>query len=347
MTISDKEPGAFDTTRRQMIRWFGTASVMAGGLALLEGCNDDVVGSENVKTPTPTASASATATPTPPPSYTATDNDRLNFMLQLHYLYGSYLVRGLTGGTLPAASTTGSGTAGGVSGGRAVTFTDNMTRATVGEVANAVLGRIGYLRRTLGGAVTAQPALNIAGGDKGPFDMIARVPSDTPPASFFDPYSSQEDFLLGAVALSAVTMTASVDQSYQVSAGMLGAAGAFAAGVGASDGAIRNALYQRALLQARSLPATQILFERSWRMAEARNRLDGPRNLDAGIGWFAGDTDFGSVIQLRDGGNWVALRRTPEEALGILYASGSSVASGGFYPNGLNGLIKTSGINIV
>lgn len=345
MTISDKEVGAPDTTRRQMIRWFGTASAMAGGLALLEGCNDDVVGSENVKTPTPTASA--TATPAPVPSYTATDNDRLNFLLQLHYLYGSYLVRGLNGGTLSASLTTGTGTAGSVSGGRAVTFTDGGTQAMVGEVASAVLGRIGFLRRTLAGATTAQPALNIAGGQNGPFDMIARVPSDTPPASFFDPYSSQEDFLLGAVALSAVIMTASVDQSYQVSAGMSGGVGAFPAGTAASDGVIRNALYQWAILQDRSLPAAQVLFERSWRMAEARNRLDGPRDLDAGIGWFGGATDFGSRIQLRDDGNWIALRRTPEEALGILYASGTSASSGGFFPSGLNGLIKTSGNNIV
>ncbi len=69
MTISDKEVGAPDTTRRQMIRWFGTASAMAGGLALLEGCNDDVVGSENVKTPTPTASATATPAPVPSTLY--------------------------------------------------------------------------------------------------------------------------------------------------------------------------------------------------------------------------------------------------------------------------------------
>ncbi|WP_343528414.1 ferritin-like domain-containing protein [Sphingomonas sp.] len=345
MTISDKELGAFDTTRRQMIRWFGTASAMAGGLALLEGCNDDVVGSENVKTPTPTASA--TATPTAPPSYTATDNDRLNFMLQLHYLYGAYLVRGLNGTTLPAALITGSGTTGSVSGGQMVTFTDSGTRAMVNEVTNAVLGRIGFLRRTLGSAVTAQPALNIAGGQNGPFDAIARVPSTTAPTSFFNPYSSQDEFLLGAVALSAVTMTASTDQCYQVSASMAAAMGAFAAGIGASDGVIRNALYQRSMLQSRSLPATEILFERSWRMAEARNRLDGPRDLDHGIGWFDGDADFGSRIPLRDGANWIALRRTPEEALGILYASGTSVSSGGFFPSGLNGLIKTSGINIV
>jgi len=50
---------------------------------------------------------------------------------------------------------------------------------------------------------------------------------------------------------------------------------------------------------------------------------------------------------LRDDGNWIALRRTPEEAFGILYASGTSASSGGFFPSGLNGLIKTSGNNIV
>ena len=85
MTYSDKDIATADTTRRQMIRWFGTASIMAGGLAFLEGCNDDVVGSESVVTPTPTASA--TATPTPPAAYTATDADRMNLILQLSLIH--------------------------------------------------------------------------------------------------------------------------------------------------------------------------------------------------------------------------------------------------------------------
>lgn len=344
MTYSDKDSGATDTTRRQMIRWFGTASIMAGGLAFLEGCNDDVVGSESVVKSTPTALA--TATPTPPAAYTATDADRMNFILQLHYLYGTFLVRALSGTTLPAALTTGVGTSGGVTGGSAVTFTDTMTLACVNEVADAVLARIAFLRQTLGTAATAQPALNIAGGQNGPFDAIARVPSTTTPINFFNPYSGQEEFLLGAVALSAVLMTASNAQGFQVGATASGPVAALVAGVTASDGAIRNALYQRAILQARSIPATEILFERSWRMAEARDRLDGPVGLDRGIGWFGGGEDFGSQIQLRDD-NWVALRRTPEQALGILYASGTAASSGGFFPNGLNGLIKTSGNNVV
>ncbi|MGE7204864.1 ferritin-like domain-containing protein [Sphingomonas sp. NPDC019816] len=346
MTISDKELGAFDATRRQMIRWFGTASVMAGGLALLEGCKDDVVGSENAPTPTPTSTGTATGSQSGPPAYTATDNDRLNFVLQVHYLYGAYLVRGLNGGTLPATLTTGTGTAGSVSGGQAVTFTDPMTQAAVNEIANAVIGRIGFLRRTLGSAATAQPAINIAGGQNGPFDAIARVPSTTAPTTYFNPYASQDEFLLGAVALSSVATTTAKDQGYQVGTSMAGPVAALAAGAGASDGVIRNALYQRSILQKRSLPETEILFERSWRMAEARNRLDGPRDLDHGIGWFDGSENFGSRIVLRDGSNWIALGRTPEEALGILYANGASVASGGFFPNGVNGLIKTSGINV-
>ncbi|OMJ33182.1 hypothetical protein BSZ14_04035 [Sphingomonas sp. Sph1(2015)] len=345
MTYSDKDIATADTTRRQMIRWFGTASIMAGGLAFLEGCNDDVVGSESVVTPTPTASA--TATPTPPAAYTATDADRMNLILQLHYLYGTFLVRALDGATLPPALTTGVGTSGGVTGGSKVVFTDPMTLAGVNEVANAVLARIAFLRKTLGSAATAQPALNIAGGQNGPFDAIARVASTTTqPTSFFDPYASQDEFLLGAVALSAVVMTTSVGQGFQVGATTSGPVAALVAGIAASDGAIRNALYQRAILQKRSIPESEILFERSWRMAEVRDRLDGPVGLDRGIGSFGGGEDFGSQIQLRDN-NWIALRRTPEQALGILYASGTAASSGGFFPGGVNGLIKTSGNNVM
>lgn len=43
--------------------------------------------------------------------------------------------------------------------------------------------------------------------------------------------------------------------------------------------------------------------------------------------------------------NDIAMRRIPEQALGILYASAASVSSGAFFPAGVNGTIRVSGAN--
>ena len=137
-------------SRRSFLTAIGAGAACAG-VTLLAGCNDDVVGAEAVPTPTPTA------TPTPPVAYEATDSDRSNFTLQLHYLLAAFLQTALTGRGLPTNLTSGTGTPGQVSGGRAVPFTTPALVASVREISTATTARIALLRRTLGSAATAQP----------------------------------------------------------------------------------------------------------------------------------------------------------------------------------------------
>lgn len=331
-------------TRRGFLRLCGGASAAVGGLTLLAACNDDVAGSEHVPAPQATSTTPATT----PPAYSATDADRLNFALQLHYLVAAYLQRSLDGTTLDGtALTTGSGTRGTVSGGRQVTFADATLKASVREVAAGTVARIGFLRRTLGNVAVAQPAINIAGGQGSPFQAIALVtgPNDTPPTTFFDPYASEEDFLLGGVALFAIVSTAVTDLAWGVGSALRGPMGACVAGVVAHDSILRNALFARANLQPVTLPdKSPTLFTRASQMAGARDYFDGPRGLDQGLGGFRGKDGVASNIAFKDA-NGVMLRRTPEQALNILFASQTSVAAGAFFPAGLNGTIRNSGAN--
>ena len=326
----------------------GSATAMAGGLSFLSACNDDVVGAEAVATPTPTGTATSTVLP---PTYTATDNDRLNFGLQLHYLLAAYLHRALDGGALSASMTGGAGAAGTVTGGRRVAFTDLSLLAMMREVSDATDARIAYLRRTLASAVTAQPAINIAGGEGSPFQAIAITKRGTPPpavTSFFDPYASENDFLLGAVALSSVVTQAIYDVTWQLAAALRTGMAAFAAGIAASDAILRNSLFVRADADVRVPAAGQSnLFGRAVTMALGRDQYDGPRAMESdapGIGGFAGADWVYSKIDIVNY-NWIAIRRTPEQALGILYASAASVSSGAFFPAGVNGTIRVSGAN--
>jgi hypothetical protein len=340
-TVAESQPG----TRRNFFRMMGGVSAVASGLALLSACkDDDVVGSEAVVTPTPTSSPTSGALP---PPYTANDNDRLNFALQLHYLLSAYLHRGIAGNTLTAGLTTGAGTVGSVSGGRQVMFADRMMLSMMQEVMTATDGRIAYLRRTLGAAVTAQPAINIAGGQGSPFQAIARSVRGTPtaPTTFFDPYASENDFLLGATALFAVVSQATYDLTWYVAANLTAGMSAMANGLASSDAIVRNSLFIRADQDTRNPAAGETnLFNRANDMAGGRDQYDGPREMDQGIGGFA-NADWVSANVDVVGGNDILMRRTPEQALGILYASAASASSGAFFPAGVNGTIRISGAN--
>lgn len=323
-------------SRRGFLGLIGGASALAGA-ALLSACKDDVVGAENVPAPT----AKSTTPVAMPPAYTATDTDRLNFALQIHYLVASFLQVGLNGAPLPANMTTGSGTAGQVSGGRRVNFTDQKLLSIFREVTNSTTARIGFLRKTLGNAVTAQPAISIAWGQNSVFQAFAVPAGGAVPTSFYDPYASENNFLLAAVGLSAVLTSAMDELAWNMAASNRTFFAPLAAGVGASDSALRNILFTRASVEPKPANDQPTLFTLANRMAAARDPFDGPGGRDQDIGWSATNPN----VAITDGANWVAIRRSPEQALGILYTNALSVASGGFFPSGVNGTIRYSGAN--
>lgn len=342
MTMHDKAPAG---SRRHFLRLVGGASLTAGGLTLLSACNDGIVGAESV--PLPTASTTAVSAP---PTYTATDADRLNFALQIHYLLANYLKISLDGVALPAALTTGSGTLGQVSGGRAIGFTDTKLIAAVREATSTVVARVAFLRQSLGNAVTAQPAISFATGQGSPFQAFAVPISSTPPTSFYDPFASENDFLLGAIGLSAVVTSAMDELAWQMDVSVRKTFGPLTAGVAATDGLLRNVLFARAAAEALAkVTGPTTLFARAYSMAVARNPFDGPGGRDQSLGSATidkkGNVTVNPNLDITDGTNWSAIRRSPEQALGIFYTSALSVASGGFFPAGINGTIRISGAN--
>ncbi|TCP31830.1 ferritin-like domain-containing protein [Sphingomonas sp. BK235] len=336
-------------TRRGLLALIG-AGAGAGALALA-GCNDDVVGAEAVPQPTPTPGTATT--PVPVATYDATDTDRANFALQLHYLLGAYLQAGLGGDALPAALTGGTGSAGAVTGGRRVGFADAALVALLREVTGATVARITYLRGMLGAAATAQPAITIAGGADGPFEAIAHrapaagattpSPSASPTPAPFDPYASDADFLLGAVALFAVATGAVTHLAAGYAEPLRASMGALAAGVAAGEAACRNALFVLAAKQPPAPKDPTTLFARAAAMSDGRDQYDGPADRDVDLGANA-TTSLRANIDPNDT-NGGALRRTPEQALGVLYATSAAAVSGGFFPAGVNGTIRTSGRN--
>lgn len=309
--------------RRRFLRYAGTATAMAGGLSLLAACDDDDDG--DVITPTPTP------TPTPTASSGIADVNVLNFALNLEYLEAQFYSFATTGQSLPVDMLSGVGRPGAVQGGRAVTFTDPVVAQYAREIAYNERHHVAFLREALGSAAIAQPAINIGGDAAGPFTAAARSAGVVGSNDTFDPYASDENFLLAAYLFEDVGVTA-----YKGAAPLLtnptyvDAAAGILATEGYHAGLLRTALYSKGI----EMPS---LITSANRISDARDSLDGSSDLDQGITM---DGNANLVPADEDG---IAFSRSTGQVLNIVYLNAASTGSGGFFPVGVNGAFVTSG----
>lgn len=322
--------------RRNFIRMCGGAAAMSGGLSLLSACGDD----DDFPDPTPTP------TPTPAP---VSDVDILNFALQLEYLEGNYYAYAVTGSGIAAGLQTGVGaqgavaTGGGAGAARAVAFSDQVIAQYAREIAADEIAHITFIRGALGAAAAAQPAINLSGSASvtingtavvGAFTAAARAAGVIGGTDIFDPFANDENFLVGSYLLTDVGVTA-----YRGSARLitnktfLEASAGILATEAYHDGVIRASLY------ARGLTANAALFTNIQKISDTRDGLDGATDTDQGIGTAA------EANLVPTDGNSLALGRTAPQVLNVVYQNRAAVTSGGFFPAGVNGTIRTSGAN--
>ncbi len=245
-----------------------------------------------------------------------TDNDYIAFFSNFEALGANYYLYGLTGQGVPAALTTGSGTLGVVSAGGPVSFQSAAVAQYVQRLAVDELAHLEFFRALLGSAAVAQPTVNIASS----WTNFAIGAGLITPGQTFNPYESDVTFLLGAYMIEDVCVTAAAGaaryltnkDTIEAAAGILGAEGYHA-------GAIRTLLSNIGAGQA----------------------TDAISNLRASL---SGIADNGTLISgqaynfTNTDSNALVYRRTPAQALAILYDG--NLAGGGFFPNGLNGLIR-------
>lgn len=317
--------------RRDFIRSAAAAVAGVGGLALLSGCNDD--SADNTSPPPPA--------PTPPPAPGASANDAniLNFALNFEYLEGNYYTFGALGTGINDTLRTGQGTQGAVTGGRAVNFTDPTVAAYIREIAADENAHITFLRGQLGSSAVAQPAINIDGSASGAFTAAARAAGVVGPTGTFDPYASQDNFLLGAALLTDVGVSAYKGAAQFIeNKTFLEAAAGILAVEAYHSGLLRTLLYRRGL-------DTAAIFTQFGQISEARDRLDGPNDLDQNIA----PQTVGGLLQsnlVPADANGIVFGRTTGQVLNIGYLNtgAAPVSQGGFFPAGVNGAIRTSTI---
>lgn len=318
--------------RRRFLQLAGTATVVAGGLTILSACGSDGDSSSGA-TPTPTPSGTASAT--------TGDIDILNFALNLEYLKASFFSQAALGialGNVTLASgftpaITGTGTQGATTGGRAVSFTDPVLAQIAREIAYNSVGHVGALRSYLNGSQVAIPAINIAGDATGAFTIAMRAAGVVGSTDVFDPYASESNFLLAAFLFGDLAVSAYKGSAKSLTnkaflegaAGMLGTSAYHA-------GTIRTILTRRG-------QSDSTLITNAQKISDLRDQLAGG-DLDQGITGTATATNIVSAD-----GNAIAFGRSAAQVLNIVFANKAAVTSGGFFPSGINGNVKTSAAN--
>src|SRR3954466_3599477 len=247
------------------------------------------------------------------------DPDIFNFALNLESLEAEYYLRGTTGqGMSDADAGSNPGT---VNGGHMVPWQNSDLREFMEEVAGNELAHVRFYRKVLGSAAVGRPTIDIAGG----FAAAAKAAGL---GDNFDPFASEMNFFLGGMLMEDVGVTA---YNGAVAALKSRANQAVAAGILGVEayhmGMARSTLYRMGTAARNAANA----------ISDARDRLDGPEDLDQGI-VMNGKANF-----VPSDSDARAFARTPQQVLRIVYLTPKAgVSGGGIFPNGMNGRIRTT-----
>ena len=273
-----------------------------------------------------TAVAGAASAATPDGDLTAaqkaSDATVLNFALNLEYLEAEFYSFAAFGHGLQNKFATGTGTQGRVTGGRKVLFKSRAVRQYAEEIANDEIAHVKFLRTALGTSAVSRPAIDLQDS----FTAAARAAGLVGANETFDPYASDANFLLAAYIFEDVGVTAYKGAAPLVNSNtFLDAAAGILAVEAYHAGIVRHELFDMGLGEATN------------KISAARDSLDGTSTTDQG-------TLVGGVANLvPTDANSIAFTRTPQQVLNVVYLTpGTGKSSGGFYPAGLNGDVKTS-----
>ncbi|WP_174291195.1 ferritin-like domain-containing protein [Sphingomonas bacterium] len=287
---------------------------------------------------------------------TVSDNDVLNFALNLEYLEANFYYYAVFGTPIPVGSINGVGTAvpadqaanaAGVrynTGAHAVPFQDPIVAQYAREIVADELAHVNFLRSALtSAAAVAQPSIDIGTTPNGAFSSAARAagligPTSAANPTFFDPYASDNNFLLGAFIFEDVGVTAYKGASPLITSKAYLEAAAGILSVEAYHASIvRTVLYSKGV-------ATPSLRTSADAISAARDSLDGTASDDQGISPINTSMGVTSNIVPTDQ-NSIAYSRNTGQVLNVVYLNKAAVTAGGFFPAGVNGSIKTSQAN--
>jgi len=307
-----------------------------GAASVLAGCSNN----GTVTTP-PTPPTTPPTTP-PPPTTAYTDADILNFALNLEYLEGQYYLYAATGMGLSAADTGGSSATVTVPAKTKIPGLTSLQQDIINEIAYDEQQHVRFLRSALGSAAVAMPALDLMNS----FNALATAAGI---GTSFNPFASFDAFLVGAFIFEDVGVTA-----YSGAAPLISAAGVtsgllnYAAGIQSVEA--YHAAYIRTILTGSAIADAKYPYLGYANQVSALRATLGGGNETALT--LPTSISTPSSIVAASPTTAIAYSRTTDQVLHIVYgslsntagatASAAGVASGTFFPAGLNGNIKVT-----
>lgn len=254
-------------------------------------------------------------------------SDVVQFALNFEYLGATFYLTALTGSGLSAADI--GPNPGVVTGGAQNSFTSPVVQAFATELAIDERNHTETLRAALtanGITPISRPAIDIGTS----FTTLARAAGVVSSTGTFSPYVSDMNFLLAAFIFEDVCVTAlKGSAALLMGSPYLATAAGFLAVEAYQAGSIRTMLFGMAQTNPQVANITMAIAQTRSALANQGN----PSVDDIGIG------SLSSPHLLPTDANAIAFGRTPRQVLNIAYGA-AGAASGGFFPNGVNGTIR-------
>jgi len=294
-----------------------------------------------------------------------TDNDILNFALNLEYLEANFYYLAAFGTTISTAnplypsgaqlqSIAGTGTQGtvAVKASPKVPFTSLAVASYAVETAIEEGKHVAYLRTVLGSAAVAQPQIDLQTS----FNTLATAAGI---GSTFDPFASDANFLVGAYIFEDVGVTAyhgaaplfttgSTGKTYLIAAAGILSVEAYHAGLVRTAIAAIDAQNSNTALQmlTQKISATRYALSKAVAPTSGTGSAAASTSDDVGVGTQAvsleGTSATASTIVDADA-NAITFARATTQVLNIVTGGGAATtgtkATGVFFPNGLNGVL--------
>jgi hypothetical protein len=254
-----------------------------------------------------------------PPAGAIKDEDIFTFALNLEYMEAEFYLRATTGKGIADADI--GRDAGNVVGGHQAQFQNKAVREFVEELAQNELAHVRFYRRTLGQSAVSRPAIDFDAGFKAAA-QAAGLPAD------FDPFKDDMSVLLGGMLFEDVGVTAYAGAASLIKKKEF---------VEAAAGILAVEAYHMGMARSQLYAMGEQAWQAANALSDARDKIDGSEDKDQGI------SVNGKANIVPSTPDAIAFRRTPQEVLHIVYLTDKSgVSKGGFYPNGMNGTLKTT-----